>query len=131
MLTETTTAGRHAIQEKVQELCSRYKMELTSSEEIRELTLYFRDPATTLEGFFNLQGKTCQAKPNTFVVHWYLPSKAGLRIADRFCPSINQAHFHKATDVCHSVEGLLILLDDRFSCILEGRATTPEPCLTP
>jgi hypothetical protein len=130
-LTETTKAGRRAIQKEVQALCDRCGMVMASRDEGRDIHLNFHDPATTLEGFFSLQGKTCQSRPNVFVVHWYMPSKAGLRISSRFCPHINQAHFCKATDICRSVEELLILLGDRFNCILEGCATEPEICLTP
>jgi len=59
---------------------------------------------------------------NTHVLSWFIPHNFDTRLAVTFAPSVNEFHFHKATDVAYDFKELLAIVALRLNSAANGSA---------
>lgn len=66
-------------------------------------------------------GDSKQDREGTFLLHWHGVQEP-YKLARSFAPSVNECHWHKATDVCDGLEDLLETLKQRMASAVDGSA---------
>lgn len=66
-------------------------------------------------------GDSKQDREGTFLLHWHGVQEP-CKLARSFAPSVNECHWHKATDVCDGLEDLLETLKQRMASVVDGSA---------
>jgi hypothetical protein len=98
--------------------------ECSRDEEIpREIWVKLEGPRR-LRLTIHLDGDSRLAREGCFVLSWY-GVEAPHKLALSFSPSVNNYHYHKATDVCYSFDVLLHVLKRRMQSAVDGTAFQP------
>jgi len=66
-------------------------------------------------------GASKQDREGTFILSWH-DVQDPHKLARSFAPSVNESHWHKATDVCDGLEDLLNVLKPRMASAVDGSA---------
>lgn len=72
----------------------------------------------------DLDGDSRQQRQGTFVLSWH-GVQAPYKLARSFAPSVNECHWHKATDVCEGFDELLRTIRTRMAAAVDGSAFQP------
>lgn len=105
----------------------------------RELWIELKGPRG-LSLTIDLDGDSRQQRQGTFVLSWHIDGlwervgddwrtaemrpgpNADVSLSRSFAPSVNQFHWHKATDVCEGFDDLLRTLKVRMASAVDGTA---------
>lgn len=120
-LTERRAADRAKMAEQVIALVRRHGFAAYVDEEMtldRELWVRIKT-ARGLSLTLDFDGASTQ--PDTYVLSWHGVEDPH-KLSSGFAPSVNQYHWHKATDICEGFESLMDTLDRRLTSIASGEA---------
>lgn len=73
----------------------------------------------------DLDGDSRQQRQGTFVLSWHGVRKPH-KLARSFAPSVNEYHWHKATDICEGFDDVLATLQTRMASAVDGSAFQSE-----
>jgi hypothetical protein len=86
----------------------------------REVTIELIGPRG-LKVCVEFNGDSKQDHEGTFILSWHGVEDPH-KLARSFAPSVNEYHWHKATDVCDGLQNLLDVLKTRMASAVDGSA---------
>ena len=120
ILTEKRAADRAKMAEQVIALVRRHDFTCDMDDGLgpRELWVNIQ----TIHGLaLTVTFDGASSQPDTYVLSWHGVEDPYKLRAD-FAPSVNQYHWHKATDICEGFESLMSTLDRRLTTLASGEA---------
>lgn len=119
-LTERRAADRAKMAEQVMALVRRrgFTCDMDDGLGPRELWVNIQ----TIHGLaLTVDFDGASTQPDTYVLSWHGVEDPH-KLSPSFAGSVNQYHWHKATDVCEGFESLMATLDRRLTSIASGEA---------